>query len=474
MKRVVIVGGGISGLTAAYKIKKKSSEANLPIEVLLIEEKERLGGIFLTEKANGFLIEGGPDSFESEKPHTLALAEELGIAHQVIGCDEEAHLTFIFWNNKLWQLPRGLLALAPARISSILFCPLLSWSGKIRALLDFMIPPLGDKDEEISLAEFYKRRFGKEIFDRVAEPLLGSIYACIPEIISIRSCWPRALILEKEYGSLLRGMLARGRMAREGTKAGEKKLPIFMTFREGMCELTKALADYIGSENLITGRKAVSLRENSGKGFTLLLDDAGAITADACILATAPSHATAEIVRDIDPGLTDILLKIPYVSSATISLGYKREKFSHPLQGFGVLVSRQEKLQVKAISWCSTKFAYRSPEGYVLIRCFMGTAEDEGIVYQSDEEVLKVVKEELKKIMGINSEPILTKIYRWENSMPQYLLGHEKRVRFIEQRLTHKYQGLYLVGNAYYGIGINDCIHNATQAAERAIEFLLK
>ncbi|MDI6821925.1 MAG: protoporphyrinogen oxidase [Actinomycetota bacterium] len=470
MKRVVIVGGGISGLTAAYKIRKKSSEANLPIEVLLIEEKKRLGGIFLTEKANDFLIEGGPDSFESEKPHTLALAEELGIAERVIGCNEEAHLTFIFWNNKLWSLPRGLLALAPTRISSIFLCPLLSWSGKMRALLDFMIPPLGNKDEEISLAEFYKRRFGKEVFDRVVEPLLGSIYACIPEIISIKSCWPRALILEKEYGSLLRGMLARRKMAKK--KAKQK--PVFMTFKEGMSELTNTLAEHIGSENFITGRKPVSLKQNSGKGFTLLLDDGGTITADACILATAPSYATAQIVRNIDPSLADILLKIPYVSSATISLGYEREKLSHPLQGFGVLVSRQEKLQIKAISWSSTKFAYRAPEGYVLIRCFIGTAQGEGIVYQSDEEILKVVKEELKKIMGINSEPILTKIYRWENSMPQYLLGHGERVRFIEQRLTHKYPGLYLIGNAYHGIGINDCIYNATQAAEGTIEFLGK
>lgn len=473
MKRIVIVGGGISGLTAAYKIKKKSSETNLPIEVLLIEEKKRLGGIFLTEKIDGFLIEGGPDSFELEKPHTLVLAEELGIADRVIGCNEEAHLTFVFWNNKLWQLPRGLLALAPTRISSILLCPLLSWSGKIRVLLELAISPLGDEDEEISLAEFYKRRLGKEIFDRVVEPLLGSIYACIPETISVKSCWPRALTMEKEHGSLLRGMLARRKMASKKTKAEKKKLPVFMTFKQGMSELIETLVEHIGSEAFITGEKVVSLKLNSGqKRFTILLDDGRVITADACILATAPSFATAEIVRNIDPSLADVLLKIPYVSSATISLGYEREKFSHPLRGFGVLVSRQEKLQVKAISWSSTKFAYRASEGYVLIRCFIGTAEDEGIVYQSNEEILKVVKEELKKIMGVNSEPILTKIYRWENSMPQYLLGHEERVRFIEQRLADKYPGLYLIGNAYRGIGISDCIYNATRVAERAIEFL--
>ena len=436
MKKVVIIGSGISGLTAAYKIKKKSEELNLPIEITLVEKEDRLGGIFLTEKINNFLIEGGPDSFETEKPHTLLLAKELGIAERVIGGNEEAHITFIFWNGKLWELPKGLLALAPTKISSLLFCPFLSWRGKLRAGFDLFIPPWEEGREDISLAEFYKRRFGKEIFDRVAEPLFESIYACIPETISVKSCWPRALQLEKEYGSLIRGMLARREMRKKMSTSGQKKLPIFMTFKEGMSELTKTLEKNLENVNFLTGRSVLNLKVNSGGRYTVVLDDGKSVEADSCILATAPSYATAEIVKNFDPGLSDILMRIPYVSSATISLGYKKEGFPHPLKGFGVLVAREEKKQVKAISWSSTKFSNRAPEGYLLIGAFVGNAENETIVYENDEKILKVVKEDLKQIMGINVEPVLTKIYRWPNSMVQYTLGHEKKVKFIEERVN--------------------------------------
>ncbi|MEW6189338.1 MAG: protoporphyrinogen oxidase [Actinomycetota bacterium] len=480
MKKVAIIGSGISGLTCAYKIKKKSKEINLPIEITLIEKEKRLGGVFLTEKINGFLIEGGPDCFESEKPHTLALAEELDIGEQVIGGNEEAHLTFVFLNGKLWQLPKGLLSLAPTRLSDLIFCPFLSWRGKIRAGFDLILPPWKE-ERDISLAEFYKRRFGKEIFDCLAEPLFGSIYACIPENISLKSCWPRGLQLEKEYGSLIRGMLVRRKMRKRASTHGQgvstpgqeqKKLPIFLTFKNGMRELTDTLVKHLSEVSFLTRKKAISLKFNSQeKRCILLLDDGTSITADTCILATTPSYATAEILKSVDTGLSDILMRIPYVSSATISLAYKKEGFPHPLKGFGVLVSRQEKKQVKAITWSSTKFSNRALEGYVLIRAFIGGAEDETKVYENDEEILKIVKEDLRQIMGINVEPVLTKIYRWPNSMPQYTLGHEKKVRFIEERIK-QYPGLYLTSNAYRGIGISDCIYNATQTAEQVIKLL--
>ncbi|HCJ66400.1 MAG TPA: protoporphyrinogen oxidase [Elusimicrobia bacterium] len=336
-----------------------------------------------------------------------------------------------------------------------------------------VIPPWEEEREDISLAEFYKRRFGKEIFDRIAEPLFGSIYACIPENISVKSCWPRALQWEKEYGSLIRSMLARRRMRKKMGDSGKKKLAVFMTFKEGMSELTKTLEKNLENVNFLTGRSVLNLKTNPGGRFTVILDDGKSVESDACILATAPSYATAEIVKSIDTGLADILMRIPYVSSATITLAYKKESFPHPLRGFGVLVTRSEKTQVKAISWSSTKFNQRAPEGYVLIRAFVGGAEDETMVYQKDDQLLKVVKEDLHKMMGINVEPILTKIYRWPSSMVQYTLGHEKKVKFIEERVK-QYPGLYLIGNAYRGIGISDCINNATQTAEQVVEYFTK
>ncbi|MFZ3062432.1 MAG: protoporphyrinogen oxidase, partial [Actinomycetota bacterium] len=306
----------------------------------------------------------------------------------------------------------------------------------------------------------------------LAEPLFGSIYACIPETISIKSCWPRGLALEKEYGSLIRGILIRRKEAKKKEKKGEKKLPIFMTFKDGMAELTDTLIEHIGKETFLTGREVAGLKVDSGeKKFTVILEDGERVLADTCILATAPSYATAEIVRGIDSGLSDMLLRIPYVSSATVSLGYKREGFPHPLNGFGLLVARTERKNVKAVSWSSTKFSGRAPEGHVLIRCFVGNAEEETIVYRSDEEILRAVKEDLKDIMGVNVEPVLDRIYRWPNSMAQYTLGHGERVAFIEERLK-RYPGLYLIGDAYRGLGIGDCINDGRQAAAQALGYL--
>lgn len=472
MKRVVIVGSGISGLSAAYEIKKKIKEKNLSVEVVLLEKEKRLGGAFVTEKIGGFLIEGGPDSFEIYKPAPLELAQELGIEDRVIGGNEESHRTFVFTGGKLQELPRGLIGLIPDRISSLVFTPLLSLRGKLRASLELFIPRLKRHGADISIAEFYKRRFGQEIFDVVAEPLFGSIYACIPETISIKSCWPRGLALEEEYGSLVRGMLARRKEARKEAKKDQRELSVFMTFKGGMSELTDTLIERIGKETFLTGKEVISLKAGGGeKRYTVFLEGGDRVTADACILATSPSYATATIVQGIDSGISDMLLRMPYVSSATISLGYKREGFPHPLDGFGLLVARTEKKSIKAITWSSTKFAGRAPEGSVLIRCFVGNAVEETVVYRSDEEILGTVKEELKEIMGINVEPVLTRVYRWPNSMPQYILGHGERVAFIEERLK-QYPGLYLIGDAYRGLGIGDCVNEGKQAAAQAVDYL--
>jgi oxygen-dependent protoporphyrinogen oxidase len=280
------------------------------------------------------------------------------------------------------------------------------------------------------------------------------------------------LALEEEYGSLIRGILARRKEVRREVKKDQKKPSVFMTFKDGMSELTDALIEQIGKDAFVTGKSVASLEVGSGeKRFTVLLEDGERVAADACILATSPSHATSAIVEGIDSGVSDMLLRIPYVSSATISLGYKREGFPHPLNGFGLLVARTEKKNVKAISWSSTKFEGRAPEGHVLIRCFVGNAAEETIVYRSDEEILRVVKEDLKEIMGINVEPVLTRIYRWRNSMAQYTLGHRERVAFIEDRLKG-YPGLYLIGDAYRGLGIGDCVNDGRRAAAQTLDYL--
>lgn len=476
MKKVVIIGGGITGLAAAYELKKKIKENNLAVEVVLIEKEKKLGGVFATEKVGNFLIEGGPDSFEMFKPAPLELAKELGIDDQVIDGNDELHRTYIFVNGKLQEVPRGLLGLVPDKISSLVFCPLLSVRGRLRAALELVTPPLKRRGTELSIGEFYKRRFGHEIFEAIAEPLFGSIYACIPETISIKSCWPRGLALEQEYGSLVRGMLIKRKEAKKASKKEgdqpKKKASMFKSFKGGMSTLTDTLVERIGQEIFLTGREVIGVTVNSGgKTFEIFLNSGERIEADACIMATAPSNATAQLVKDIDRGIADMLLRTPFVSSATVSLGFKKEGFGHPLDGFGFLVARKESKRVKAMSWSSTKFAGRADEDHVLIRSFVGNAQEETIVYQSDEDILKAVREDIKDIMGVTAEPVLHRIYRWPNAMPQYTLGHGERVKFIEERLK-RYPGLYLVGDAYRGMGLGDCINEGRRAAQNAIEML--
>jgi oxygen-dependent protoporphyrinogen oxidase len=282
--------------------------------------------------------------------------------------------------------------------------------------------------------------------------------------------------MEEEYGSLVRGMVARKREMKKAQKkegdGAKKKASVFKAFKNGMSELTDKLIEQIGPGVIRTGQEATGVLVNGGEGkYTIVLKSGEKLEADSCIVATAPSYLTARIVESVDPGISDMLLRIPYASSATISLGFKKEGFDHPLDGFGFLAARTEGRRVKACSWSSTKFSNRSDNDHVLIRCFVGNAQEETIVYQSDEEILKAVREDLKDIMGITAEPVVAKIYRWPNAMVQYTLGHGERIAFIEERLK-RYPGLFLVGNAYHGMGVGDCINEGRRAAQSALESL--
>lgn len=469
-KSVAIIGAGITGLTAAYELLKENPD----LELRIFEKSERPGGVFATERVDGFLVEGGPDSFELYKPAPLELAKELGIEDQVIDANEEMHITFLYINGKLQEIPRGLLGLIPQNLLSLAFCPYLSMKAKIRAAMELFIPPVTEGDKDISIAEFYKKRFGQEVFENVAEALFGSIYACIPETISLKTCWPRGMELEKQYGSLLRGMLKRRKESRKAKQSKTKAASMFKTFKNGMYTLIEKLVEKIPESSFSFNSEVISIeRNNSANKYTLKLGDGSSYKADAVIVATAPSYATSAILKNLDKGISDMLLRIPYASSATISLAYRKEDFNHPLRGFGFLVPRKEKTFVKASTWSSTKFEGRAPEDGVLIRCFVGNASEETIVYRSDEEILGAVLSDLEKIMGVKAKPIFYRIYRWHNSMPQYTLGHGDRVRFIEER-EKMYPGFALAGNAYRGLGIGDCINDGRRAARIISDYLTK
>ncbi len=472
MKKVAIIGAGITGLSAAYELKK-AIENGADIEFKIFERDSRAGGVFLTEYVDGFLMDKGPDSFEIFKPAPYELAKELGIEDQVIDANEEKHVTYLYINGKLQEIPRGLLGLVPQNLFSLAFCPYLSWRAKFRAAMELFIPSITKGDEDLSIAEFYKRRFGHEVFENMAEPLFGSIYACIPETISLKACWKRGMELEQKEGGLLRGILKNKWQARKQSGKNVRKASMFKTFKNGMSTLIEELVRQLPHGTIEFNREVANIIESSSRKYMVIFADGSTYEADACIIATSPSYATARIIEKLDRAISDMLLKIPFASSATINLAYKKKDFSHPLDGFGFLVPRKEKTNIKASTWSSTKFEGRAPEDGVLIRCFVGNASDETVVYKTDDEIIDLVLKDLHKIMGISAEPLHVRLTRWYNAMPQFTIGHLDRLKLIEEREAW-HPGLYLAGNAYRGLGVGDCIVDGRQAARKAINYLSK
>ncbi|NWF93770.1 MAG: protoporphyrinogen oxidase [Syntrophaceae bacterium] len=468
MKRLVIVGGGIAGLATAYFALEKTKALGEPVHLQLLEEKDRLGGCILTEKVNDFVIEGGPDCFLYEKPWALALCEKLGLGERILNTNENRRV-FILSKGKLHELPEGFMLMVPTSFMPFIRSSLISWPGKIRMAMDLFIPRKRS-DEEESLADFVRRRLGKEALEKIAEPLVAGIHAGTPETMGLKSTFPRFLQIEEEYGSLIRGMLARRKMVRKWEKQAGPRRTMFLTLKGGLGEWIDRLREKIGEERIGLKRRVTKVRRGERGIYQVQLSDGTALEADVIILAT-PSFVTARIIEEMDLELSKILLTIPYVSSATVSLAYRRSQIDHPLDAFGFIVPRSEKRRIMASTWTSIKFNHRAPRDAVLLRAFVGGANNEGLVSLDDEEMLRVVREELKDIMGIEGDPILVKIYRWEKSMPQYLVGHLEKVGRIEERVGLQ-SGIFITGCAYKGIGISDAVHDAEIVAEKAVEYL--
>jgi oxygen-dependent protoporphyrinogen oxidase len=470
MKRIVVIGGGIAGLAAAYFALEKAKKIGEPIHLQLLDEKDRLGGCILTEKVDDFVIEGGPDCFLSEKPWALVLCEKLGLGDRLLNTNENRRV-FILSEGKLHELPEGFMLMVPTSFTPFIKSSLISWPGKIRMAMDLFIPKK-ESDEEESLADFVRRRLGEEALEKIAEPLVAGIHAGTPETMGLKSTFPRFLQIEEEYGSLIRGMLARRKMALQWQKKGGSKRTMFLTLKGGLGEWIDCLREKIGEEVINLKRKVVEVKRIEKGDYQIQLSDGAFLEADSIILAT-PSFITAKIVEEMDPKMSEILLTIPYVSSATVSLAYHRSQIHHPLDAFGFIIPRSEKRKIMASTWTSVKFDYRAPEDHVLLRVFVGGANQEQLVSLDDDEMLRMIQEELKEIMDVEGDPILTKIYRWEKSMPQYLVGHLEKVARMEER-TNLQPGLFLTGCAYKGIGISDSVHDAEIVAERAVEYLKK
>lgn len=464
MPDIIVVGGGIAGLATAYYLQGKPG-----YNITLVEEQSRLGGKIVTDRPEGFVIDGGPDSFLTQKPWAVELCRQLGLGQRLIGTNELQRKVYVLWKKKLHLLPDGVLLIIPTRFRPFATSSLISPWGKLRMGLDLLIPPRRAQNDE-SVAAFVRRRLGAEALDKIAEPLMGGIHVSDPERQSLQASFPRFIDLEHKYGSLIRGMvIARNKQPRS---PATRPLPTFMTLRGGVGELVEALVQKMEGVRHITGRRAVALDEDTLPPYRLRLDDGTALEADAVVLAT-PAYVAGDLAAGLDAPLADRLRAIRYVSTATVSFGFDRATFEHPLNGFGFVIPSKEQRRISACTWSSTKYENRAPEGRVLLRCFVGGATHEQHALVDDATMIRAARDELHALMGVRAAPVITRLFRWQRANPQYDVGHLDRLAEMEGRLAANHPALYLTGSAYRGVGIPDCVHNAALTAQVVLRQLV-
>jgi oxygen-dependent protoporphyrinogen oxidase len=469
VNKVVIIGGGIAGLAAANALDDKKDI----VEYTLVEKDNRLGGKIITEIKDGFLFEGGPDCFLSEKPSVIRLTQKLGLESSLLGTNEKSKGTYVFSGDKLHALPEGLMLLVPTKIIPFALSPLVSWPGKLRMGLDFILPRRKSDDDE-TLESFVLRRLGREALNKIAEPLIGGIHGGDPQTMSLKASFPRFLDMEKKNRSLIVAMLAARKYASRN-KPRKQNLPdnipktYFMTFKKGMGELVEALETNLKGR-ILRGRAVTKVEKKENKYF-VHIEKSEVLEADALILAL-PAPDAAELMRPLDADIARILDLIPMASSATINVAYPRKAIPGPLNSFGFLIPYVEQRKINAVTYSSVKWDYRVPDkDYVLFRTFVGGAKNSHLARESEETILQWIKDEFKHILGITMNPVMASVYRWLDARPQYTLGHLDRMETIEQRLANL-TGIYLAGGSYRGIGVPDCIKDGIKAAEDALQFL--
>jgi oxygen-dependent protoporphyrinogen oxidase len=454
--RVIVLGGGISGLTAAYRLKQGGAE------VELCEAQPRLGGLLGTERFGGFEVEIGPDSILCEKPWALALARDLGLGGQILGTRKEAHGAYIVHRGKLVRVPEGFSMMAPTDLWAMARTPILSLGGKLRTLLDMVLPRRASTADE-SLESFVVRRLGRESFERLAQPLVGGIYGADPKSLSLSATMPRFIELEREHGSVIRGLLKKRAQGGSGGAEGAR-YGMFAAFRGGMQTLIDALEkELAGSVHLNAGALRVT---RNGAGYAVETHRAR-LECDAIVVAL-PAHAAAHVLRDLDPALTDALRAIPYASAATVTGIWDERQIPQPLDAYGFVVPAAEGREIIAATWASAKWAGRAPQGKALIRVFIGGHAGQHLVERSDESLLDIVARELNGLMGIREKPEWTRVMRYFDAMPQYHVGHAGRVSQVAA-VVARHAGLYLAGNAYRGVGIPDAVKSGEDAAKAVL-----
>ena len=468
MKRIVIIGGGISGLAAAHRLTELARERQQPIAVNVLEASTRLGGTIQTEHRDGFLLERGPDSFISEKPEAVALAKRLGIDSRLIHTNDEHRRSFIVRKGRLRAVPEGFQLLAPSRIWPFVTTDIFSATGKLRIAADLFLPrtPANGNNDE-SLASFVTRRLGKEALDRMAQPMVGGIYTADPATLSLRATLPRFLDMERKHRSIILAMLRQRKTNKnESTGVSGPRYSLFLSFDQGMQVLTEELARSITAAGVtIELNSQVTSLDHGPDGWTITTGNGAKVHGDGVCLAI-PAYSTAPLLERIDNNLAQQLRAIEYTSTATINFGYRRDDVRHPLDGFGFVVPFIERRALIACTFSSVKFSDRAPEQHVLLRAFVGGALQPEIFQLNEAEMVARVRADLEQLLSIQGQPIFVETAKWSRSMPQYYVGHLERVGAIEARVS-SLNTIALAGNSYRGAGIPDCIRSGEAAAEK-------
>ena len=471
MKRIVVIGGGIAGLAAAHRVVELDNQKALGLEVLLLEASLRPGGAIDTERIGDFIVEAGPDSFITEKPWALRLCERIGLSSRLLSTQSAYQKVCVVHRGKLIALPEGFFLLAPTRLAPFLRTPLFSWAGKLRMAAEPFLPRVNlDGDE--SLGAFVRRRFGTEALERVAQPLIGGIYASDPDKLSLGATMPRFQEMERQRRSVILAMRAeQRRRARGGETGSGARWSLFVTLADGMRELVDRLAERLPETALRTGAAATSLSlSEHGKHWRVTIAGREEISADAVILAT-PAFQTGILLSSVARIASNELGQIAYASTATVSLAYRRADFPQPPDSFGFVVPAVEQRKLMACTFSSLKYPARAPEDDILLRAFVGGALQPELFDVDDRTMEKNVRGELSSLLGVTAEPQFLRIRRHPNSMPQYHIGHQARIQRIENALS-KFPALALAGSAYSGVGISDCVRTGEAAAEKIVAHL--
>jgi protoporphyrinogen/coproporphyrinogen III oxidase len=455
---VVVVGGGIAGLTAAHTLAKRG------VPFILIEAGKAFGGVIRTERRDGFLLEGGPDAMLAQKPEGVALCRELGLGDRLVPTnpDPRRRAVFVLHDRRLHPLPEGMMLAVPTRILPFLQSSLFSWPGKLRMGLDLVIPGRAANGDE-SVGGFLRRRFGQEAVERLGEPLLAGIHAGDPERLSMRATFPRFLELEASHGSLVRGMWA------SQPPAADRPASAFVSLAGGLSEMVDALVKRLPADELLTERRVRGL-ERRGGAYRVSVGEDETIEARAVIVA-APGPKMAPVLEPLVPAASRTLGAVSFASSATVLLGFRREDVTHSLDGYGMVIPRTEGLRTTACSFFSTKFPGRAPEGHVLLRAFLGGARDPDVLALTDGALSAQVQSEMGLVLGLRGAPVMTRVFRWPAGTPQLEVGHMERMAEAEKQVA-AVPGLFLTGAGIRSTGIPDVVRDATRVATRAADSL--